>query len=103
MVFETRKISKTEFDEIRVGDTNCISMLGNMQNFLKNNPELFEEQDSSLQNYYLNKLNAWRKKSRNGYFHKDNIQNSSTLFKIRSETLCLYFFTLTMLRFDSEN
>ena len=103
MVFEIRKISETESEEIKIGDTNYKRMLGNMKNFLQNHPELFEEQDNLLQNYYFSKLADWRKKIRNGYFHKDKIQDASTLSKIRNETLCLYFLTLSMFKFDFEN
>lgn len=102
MVFEIRKI-ESEYEEIKVGDTNYKSMLGNMKIFLGSHRELFEEQDRSLQDYYLNKLGYWIKNSRNGYFHKDNIQDSSTLSKIRNETLCLYFLTLSMFKFDFDN
>lgn len=75
-------------------------MLGDMQKFIYNNIDLFEENNASLQSFYLKKLKDWIDQCRNGYFHKDNIQDTNTLHNIRQETLSLYFFTLVMFQFD---
>ena len=98
-VFQLRKVGD-EYEEIRVGDTNYKSMLGGIHKFLFCNRTLFDEQNLFLQNYYLDKLKTWINTCRNGYFHKDNIQDSNTLHKIRQKTLSLYFFTLVMFQFD---
>lgn len=103
-VFERRERKNGEYDEIKVGDANYKSMLGKIHNFLgkEENRHLFEEQDKVLQDFYLEKLKAWIDKCRNGFFHKDNINNPIVLAQIRQETLLLYFFTLVMLKFDDE-
>lgn len=97
-VFEYRN----GYDDILVGDTNYKSMLGKIHKFLARDKNrcLFEEQDRTLQKFYLNKLKTWIDNCRNGFFHKDNIGEPETLAQIRQETLSLYFFTLVMYRFD---
>ena len=85
---------------ILVGDTNYESRLGGMQHFLFGNCDLFEERNAKLQQFYLNKLKYWIANFRNGYFHKDNIQDPDTLQKIREETISLYFYTLAMYNFN---
>ena len=80
-------------------------MLGKIHKFLarKKNRCLFEEQDRVLQEFYLIKLKEWIDNCRNGFFHKDNINNPTVLSQIRQETLLLYFFTLVMYKFDDED
>lgn len=101
-VFESWIDKHNRYIEIKVGDTNYMSMLGKMQKFLsrEDNRCLFEEQDRVLQRFYLDKLNTWISDCRNGFFHKDNINNPETLAQIRQDTLFLYFFTLVLFRFD---
>lgn len=88
------------YEEIKVGDSKFKSMLGKMHKFLKNNKDLFDEQNEALQNYYLERLNDWIAKCRNGYFHKDNISDPKVLSKIRNETLSLYLLTFVLFRFE---
>ena len=97
-VFQTKN-----YEIILVGGTNYKSMLGDMQKFLYNNIDLFEESNASLQVFYLKKLKDWIANCRNGYLHKDNIQDPKTLKKIREETISLYFYTLTMYNFNRNN
>ena len=104
-VFESWKDKNDRYIEIKVGDTNYKSMLGKIHKFLarKENRCLFEEQDRVLQEFYLIKLKEWIDNCRNGFFHKDNINNPTVLSQIRQETLLLYFFTLVMYKFDDED
>lgn len=89
-----------EKERYKVGSINYQSMLGGMRIFLSENDDLFEEKDTYLQMFYKKKLGTWIDNCRNGFFHKDNINDSNTLALIRQETLSLYFFTLVMYRFD---
>lgn len=95
-----RVFQNKNYEIILVGGSNYKSMLGDMQKFLYNNIDLFEENNASLQSFYLKKLKDWKDHCRNGYCHKDNIQDPYSLKKIREETISLYFYTLVMYNFN---
>ena len=97
---KNRSFPCKEKERYKVGSINYQSMLGGMRIFLSENDDLFEEKDTYLQMFYKKKLGTWIDNCRNGFFHKDNINDSNTLALIRQETLSLYFFTLVMYRFD---
>lgn len=97
---KNRSFPCKERERYKVGSINYQSMLGGMRIFLSKNDDLFEEKDPYLQMFYKKKLETWIDNCRNGFFHKDNINDSNTLALIRQETLSLYFFTLVMYRFD---
>ena len=74
--------------------------LGNIQYFLSDydNRDLFDKSFKKNQRavscYFRNQLGRWRNYYRNGYFHKDNLQDIKLVEIIRNQTIYLYFLIL---------
>lgn len=68
------------------------SALNKLENFIKYNADLIN--NNKAKNYILDSLEDWRKKYRNGFFHKDNLNNNTVVKEIRSQAISLYFLIL---------
>lgn len=70
--------------------------LGSLQHFMSNysNEDIFQESfgysTHFIMNYLKNQISNWRKKHRNGYFHKHNLKDVNKISEIRKETIFLY-------------
>lgn len=82
--------------------------LGSLQFFIANysNEDLFESAfgygKGYVRNYLKVQLNDWRDEYRNGFFHKDNLNDKSKIDTIREETYFLYFLILGSISLDDE-
>lgn len=82
--------------------------LGSLQRFItaQANEDLFDEVFETGRHFvrlYLRKqLSDWRKKYRNGFFHKHNLEDREKIDAIRDETFFLYFLILGSLSLDAD-
>lgn len=80
--------------------------LGSLQYFIANydNADLFENVFGTstrfIMQYLKNQISAWRKKRRNGYFHKCNLEDKELIDTIRNETFFLYLLILGTILLD---
>lgn len=74
------------------------STLGSLLFFLRENRDCFVVNNKKVQNFYFSELDDWIKTKRNGYFHKDNINNPDKLSEIRMSTIFILFLTITMFK-----
>lgn len=74
------------------------STLGSLMFFLRKNRDCFSVNDKRFQNFYFEKLEDWIKNKRNGYFHKDNINNPEKLPEIRMSTMFILFLTVALFK-----
>lgn len=80
--------------------------LGSLQFFIANydNDDLFENffgtSTHFVMQYLKNQLSEWRKKYRNGYFHKHNLEDKARIDVIRDETFFLYLLILGTISLD---
>lgn len=80
--------------------------LGSLQYFIVNydNDDLFENVFGTsthfVMQYLKNQLSAWRRKYRNGYFHKYNLEDKEQIDAIRDETFFLYLLILGAISLD---
>lgn len=85
-------------------DTN----LGSLEYFITSfsNDDLFEnifETNTHFVMRYLRyQLSAWRKKYRNGYFHKNNLEDKKQIEALRNETFFLYLLILGAVSIDDK-
>lgn len=106
IIGQGRKIKNVtiEEDNTRKIDT----ALGSLQYFITNyeNDDLFEivfgTSTHFVMRYLRTQLSAWRTKYRNGYFHKQNLENRELINIIRDETLFLYLLILGTISLDEE-
>lgn len=64
-----------------------------------NNDDLFDV-NWHVKNLILERVDDWRKKHRNGYFHKDNLHDPAVVEEIRSRAMELYFLILGGCKID---
>ncbi len=106
IIGQGRQIGGVTIEEGNVDDID--KTLGSLEWFIKdyNNQDLFETAFGNstryVMNYLGNQLTDWRKRIRNGYFHKDNLKNRETIDEIRSETLYLYMLILGTIALDED-
>ena len=81
-------IEYTNDNESRIDKT-----LGSLITFFKLNNEILDVSDY-VKNHIINIIDDWRDKNRNGYFHKDNLQNVDKIEEIRKKAIYLYFLIL---------
>ena len=74
------------------------STLGSLLFFLRKNRDCFVVNDKKIQNFYFSELDNWIKTKRNGYFHKDNINNPDKLPEIRMSTMFVLFLTIALFK-----
>lgn len=80
--------------------------LGSLQFFIANyaNDDLFENVFGTsthfVMRYLKYQLSAWRRNYRNGYFHKNNLEDKERINTIRYETFFLYFLILGSISLD---
>lgn len=95
---------------ITIGNDNADDIdttLGSLQHFIANydNDDLFENvfgrSTHFVMNYLRNQLSDWRKKYRNGYFHKHNLEDKERINAIRDETFFLYLLILGTISLDN--
>ena len=67
--------------------------LGSLEEVLIHNSWMFEV-NYHAKTHMTTAIRDWRKKHRNGYFHKDNLQTIDKVKEIREQTLQLYFLIL---------
>ena len=85
-------------ESIIIGDSpDFKSTLGSQLNFLERNRDCFFIKDKDIQSLYFEKLRYWINTERNGYFHKDNINNINILPQIRDSTIFILFLTISIL------
>lgn len=69
------------------------STLWSLEQVIKHNSWMFEV-NYHARVYLIDAIDDWRKKHRNGYFHKHNLQSIEKAKEIRNQTLQLYFLIL---------
>lgn len=69
------------------------STLGSLEQVIKHTSGMVEV-NFHAKNYMLQAIDDWRKKHRNGYFHKHNLQSEEKVKEIRNQTIQLYFLIL---------
>lgn len=80
--------------------------LGSLQCFIMDydNDDLFENVFGTsthfVMRYLGDQLSAWRRKYRNGYFHKCNLDDKERVYAIRNETFFLYLLILGAISLD---
>lgn len=67
--------------------------LGSLEEVLIHNSWMFDV-NYHAKTHITTAIKDWRKKHRNGYFHKDNLQTIDKVKEIREQTLQLYFLIL---------
>lgn len=106
-----RNISGKNGSSVEVSITNDALInktLGSLQYFLTNysNSDLFSDAFGEGKRFVINYLgmliSLWREKNRNGYFHKDNLQDLDKVIQIREQTLFLYMVILGSLNLSDE-
>lgn len=101
-----RKIKEVTIEESNYEDID--TTLGSLQHFITNydNDDLFEIAFGSSNHYVMkylqNQLSLWRRKYRNGYFHKHNLENKKQVDAIRDETYFLYLLILGSISLDDD-
>lgn len=82
--------------------------LGSLEYFLtdRSNTDLFERcfgtHTRFVQRFLKGQLKLWRKKYRNGYFHKHNLTEEDTIKDIRTTTIYLHMLILGTISLDEE-
>ena len=107
----TLKGCKEEFKGINphTGDDIIKNTLGDLEHFIGNYDnkkiygKLFGNEVYNVQNYLNEVMKHWRKNYRNGYFHKDKINDPNNIKKIREETYFLYMLILGALDLSDVN
>lgn len=82
--------------------------LGSLQHFIAayDNDDLFENTFGTsthfIMRYLGNQISIWRQKYRNGYFHRQNLENKEQINTIRDETYFLYLLILGTVSLDED-
>ena len=83
--------------------------LGSLEHFLKEyaDDSIFESSFGGntlfIRNYLKKQLATWHKKNRNGYFHKDNLNNLESIETIRNTTIFLHFLVMGSIALDNDD
>ena len=91
------------------GKDKIHNALGNLEHFIGNNNnkkifgEIFGRDVDIVQNYLKEVMEYWRKNYRNGYFHKDKLNDVEKIKRIREETYFLYMLILGSLDLSDVN
>lgn len=105
IIGQGRQIRGITIENDNAGDID--TTLGSLQHFIANfdNDDLFENvfgrSTHFIMNYLRNQLSDWRKKYRNGYFHKHNLEDKERIDAIRDETFFLYLLILGTISLDN--
>lgn len=106
LVGQGRQIKGVTID---ANNANAIdTTLGSLQYFITNyaNDNLFETVFDTgthfVMRYLGTQLSDWRKKYRNGFFHKHNLEDRERIETIRDETFFLYFLILGTISLDAD-
>ena len=78
------------------------STLGSLIGFLELNGDVLEV-NSFVKRYIEDTIHDWRRKQRNGYFHKDNLHDGDKIAMIRQQALYLYYLILGGCKVDDED
>lgn len=67
--------------------------LGSLEQVLTHNPWMFDV-NNYVKQHIVDSIKDWRKKHRNSFFHKHNLQSIDKVREIREQTIQLYFLIL---------
>ena len=85
---------KTEYIEYNEENLDAVdTSLGSIIGYVRHYYELWDV-NSYVKNYVADKLNVYRDKYRNDYFHKDNITSNDEIDDIRNNTILIHFLLL---------
>ncbi len=107
IVGEGKQIGGVDIIEANIEQID--STLGSLQNFFSDydNDDLFQNAFGNGKNFVMRYLKAqtsnWRKKYRNGYFHKQNLKDIDNINAIREETYYLYMLILGSLHLNQSS
>ena len=87
-----RSTDRTIIEFSKENESQIDSTLGSLKAVLEHN--CLMEVNRYAREHIISTIEDWRKKKRNGYFHKDILQSISQLNEIRDAALQLYFLIL---------
>lgn len=104
IIGQGRQIGRITIEDDNAEDIKAT--LGSLEYFIANhdNDDLFENVFETnthfIMGYLKKQLSAWRRKYRNGYFHKCNLDDKERIDVIRNETFFLYLLILGTISLD---
>lgn len=87
-----RSTDRTIIEFSKENESQIDSTLGSLKAVLEHNRLL--EVNRYAREHIISTIEDWRKKKRNGFFHKDVLQSTDQLMEIREAALQLYFLIL---------